>query len=106
MCIRDSTNTAYGSPLYDAGVARGDQIQSLDGRLVVNESDVDRVLESYAPGDRIALTFSRLGQERESSVTLREDGRMRLVPLESLGQNLSTAQRDARESWLGSKGGF
>ena len=104
--LRVDTDTAYGSPLYDAGVARGDQIESLAGRPVVNESDIDRVLESYEPGDRIAVTFTRLGQVRESSVSLTEDGRMRLVPVESLGQILSTAQRDARERWLGSKSGF
>ena len=104
--LRVDTDTAYGSPLYDAGVARGDQIESLAGRPVGNESDIDRVLESYEPGDRITVTFTRLGQVRESLVSLTEDGRMRLVPVESLGQILSTAQHDARESWLGSKSGF
>ncbi len=103
--LRVDANTANGSPLYDAGVARGDQIQSLDGRPVANESDVNRVLASHAPGDRVGVTFARNGQVRESSVTLTEDGRTSLLTVESLGQDLSTAQRDARESWLGSKNG-
>ena len=45
-------------------------------------------------------------QNEHWQTSLTEDGRLRLVPVESLGQILSTAQRDARERWLGSKSGF
>ena len=95
--------TAYGTPAHEAGVDRGDVIFSLDGRRVDSASDLDRLLGSQQPGDRVTLGFRRLGRDIEAGVTLEADGRIELVPAEATGAPPSPEQQAFREAWLGSR---
>ena len=101
--MRVARPTAYGSPLYEAGIAQGDVIVSLDGRPVASASALERLLRDKRPGDRVTLAFRRLGRELEAPATLEADRRVELVPVEATGTSLPPAQRAFREAWLGSR---
>ncbi|MFP6572242.1 MAG: PDZ domain-containing protein [Vicinamibacterales bacterium] len=94
--------TRYGSPLYEAGINKGDVITSVDGKRVVSPSDIERQMQDKRPGDRLLIEFRRDGTLRQTTVEAIADQRIRLVALETMGMPVSVAQRAFRESWLGS----
>ena len=100
--MRVARSTAYGSPLYEAGIDRGDVIVSMDGRRVASASAIERLLRDKRPGDGVAIVFRRSGREMEVTVTLAPDARVELAPAEVAG-SLTPAQRAFREAWLGSR---
>lgn len=95
--------TPYGSPLYEAGVDRGDVLARLDGEDVSSARDLARVLQSIDPGDTVELRFQRRGVSVESTVTPVEDPGVSIVTVESTGGRLSTDQEAFRDAWLGSQ---
>jgi S1-C subfamily serine protease len=61
-----------GSPAAEAGLAQGDVIVALDGAEVATLVDLLAELRAAAPGDQVALTVVRQGEEQEFEVTLGE----------------------------------
>lgn len=76
-----------GSPAADAGLRAGDEevrfqgqrvvtggdvILSVDGRRIVAESDLPRLISRHAPGDEVTIEVLRDGDRREVEVTLEE----------------------------------
>ena len=100
--LRVARPTAYGSPLYEAGIAQDDVIVSVDGSRPT-ASTVGRLLRDRRPGDRVAVVFRRQGREMETTATLAADTRVVLVPVEAAGGELTPRQRAFREAWLGSR---
>lgn len=100
--MRVTQPTAFGSPLYNAGVDREDIVESVDGQSVSTERDLRRIVEAKAPGDQVTLRFRRQGQRMDSRVTLAEHPHVELVTVESIGENVTSQQQRFRESWLGS----
>ncbi len=72
--------TLVGTPLYEAGVDRGDLIRSVDGRGVRSEEELDALLAARAPGDEVTLAFRSRGSEVEATVVLQEDPTLAAVP--------------------------
>ena len=102
--MRLARSTAYGSPLYEAGIDRGDVLVSVDGSRVASASAVERLLREKRPGDQVAIVFRRLGREMEATATLVPDARVELLPAEdAAGVSLTPAQRAFRGAWLGSR---
>ena len=95
--------TPYGSPLHEAGLDRDDVLTMLDGVQVASGRDLDQVLETKRPGDRLTVGFDRRGIAVESTVVLEEDARVELVPFESTGSDATQAQLAFRDAWLGSR---
>jgi predicted metalloprotease with PDZ domain len=94
----------FGSALYKAGVDREDLIVALDGVNVTSQQAFDQVLAKHKPGDQVALRYVRRGGEPvNTTLTFEEDPRIEIVTLESTGGTLTTAQKQFRERWLGSK---
>lgn len=90
-----------GTPVYAAGLALDDQITGIDGRRIQSPQDVGLVLERHRPGDTIAVGFvDRAGVANTARVTLGEDPRLELIPIESAGGVLTPDQKRFRESWL------
>lgn len=87
-----ASTVTVGSPLYEAGVERGDRLVSLDGRRTITEADVDAVLSGKRPGDQItAVIIGRTGR-REVPVRLQEDFRLEVV---------AGTATPLRRAWLG-----
>ena len=93
----------WESPLYKAGVAQDDQLVQLDGVALTSAGAWEDVLGKHQPGDRVPLRFvRRSGETVDATLTVEEDPRIEIVPVEKSGGTLSDEQRRFRESWLGS----
>jgi predicted metalloprotease with PDZ domain len=91
-----SGNTIIGSPLYDAGLDRGDQIIAIDRLRIRNQGKWNNALGRYEPGDTATIRFIQRGVERSSEITFDES-----PVLEIVEDDASDAQLAFREAWLG-----
>jgi predicted metalloprotease with PDZ domain len=92
-----------GSPLYRAGLDRDDEILTIDGEAMTSLSQVEAVLQRHRPGDVVPVVFARRDGRVNGSVTLEEDPRIEIVPVERTGRPLTAAERAFREAWLTSR---
>ena len=95
--------SAPGTPFYDAGLDKGDQIVSVDGRSVTTPEDWAARLGRHAPGDHMPITYRQRGRERSGTLTLIADPTLEIVPNEKLGTALTPVQVRFRHAWLGAK---
>lgn len=98
-----ATETIRGTPLYDAGLDRGDRIIAVDGELIQTNADVDKVIKSHRAGDRLALRVRTHTGERNVALVLAEDPQLELVTFEQAGKPTTPEIIAFRQSWLGSK---
>ncbi|MEX2471596.1 MAG: PDZ domain-containing protein, partial [Gemmatimonadota bacterium] len=73
-----------GSPLYEAGLDRGDRILGLDGQSVTSAEEAAEVLAGHRPGERVRVRFRSRGTEHEAELLLEEDPARRgvLIPVD------------------------
>ena len=101
--LRVSEFTAENSPLHAAGVDRGDFLVSFDAQPVSSQTRLDELVEQRKPGDRVRLSIRRRGNVRELTLTIAEDPRLEVVPVEATGRRPSSAETAFRTAWLGSQ---
>lgn len=94
--------TSVGTPAYDAGIERDDEIRTLDGKAIRNQADIDAVEAAHKPGDQVAVTFVQRGTERGATLTFAADPRLTAVPM----PDATAAQLQFRKAWLASKAGM
>jgi len=94
-----------GTPLYDAGLDDGSVIVALDGTNVTSLDQIEEIAERHDPGDTVSVTFESRGQTVSASMTLVEDPRLEVLTYEEAGLNVTSAMRELRSDWLGSKAG-
>lgn len=93
-----------GSPMYEAGLDRGDEIVSIGDVKVSSQADIDKAIASRKIGDDVTIVFMRAGREQRATAKLGADQRLEIVPIEKVeGRTLSDAQKKFREAWLASK---
>ena len=97
-----TTPTLNGSPLYLAGVDRGDIVTDWDRAAPRTQRDLDTFLERHKPGDQIHLKLDGRSK-REVDVTLAESPATELVPYELAGKELTPEMTAFRNAWLSSK---
>ena len=56
-----------------ADLRAGDVIQRIDDRTINDATELVVAIRSYAPGDRIEITYARDGQERQTTLVLGDD---------------------------------
>ena len=95
--------TIEDTPAYAAGLDRGDELLSLDGVAVTGRNRLEEAVQRRRPGDMVRLSIRRRGVAQELTLTIGEDPRLQLVPVERTGRQLSPAEREFRQRWLGSK---
>jgi predicted metalloprotease with PDZ domain len=95
--------TVAGTPLYDAGVDRGDRIVSAGRAAVPSPAAWEALVASAAPGDTIPIVVLRRGREIRATLRLTADPRIEVIPFELAGETVSDSQRAARAAWLGSR---
>ncbi|MFL6446666.1 MAG: M61 family metallopeptidase [Bryobacteraceae bacterium] len=95
--------TAQGSPLYGAGLERGDRILSVDGNAIGSDTTVDNLLSKHKLGDDLTLRVQTRGGERDARVRVAEDPQVEIVTFEEAGLPITPEIKGFREAWLGSK---
>jgi predicted metalloprotease with PDZ domain len=95
--------TLIDSPLYEAGLDRGDQIIVLDHEPVGSTEQLDRIVARHKPGDALPIEFYSRGEAHTATITLIEDPRFEVVLYEAAGKEVTPAMQAFRRAWLGSK---
>lgn len=96
-------NTRIGSPLYAAGLDRGDEIVRIGRFEIASEQDYARALARAKPGETTVIRFVSRGQPREARVAFEEDDAREVIAIEKTGEPPSAAQRAFRAAWLGAE---
>lgn len=94
-------NTIIGTPLYVAGLDRGDQILAIDRLKIHSQEQWDAALERYEPGDVATIHYIQREIERSAELKFIEDNKMELVTYESDEKKLSCSKQAFRTRWLG-----
>ncbi len=97
--------TIEGTPLYVAGLDRGDRIASFDGQAIGAEDDLRSWLEKRRPGERVGLEVHQRGRDRTLQLVLAEDPALEVIPFEHLERPISPEILSFRDAWLGAKSG-
>jgi len=94
-----------GTPLYRAGLDRGDRVLSLGGRPLRTVADVDAAIQARRPGDSLNVQALSRGLPVSSVIVLEADPRLEVVTYERAGREVSDSIRAFRAAWLGSRVG-
>lgn len=96
-------NTIVGSPLYEAGIDRGDALLALNGTELTNARDLNRILTSHEPGEEVEVVFESHGEEYTEMLTLAGNPTLELIPYEAADRDVTENMKEFRSKWLGSK---
>lgn len=88
--------TQVGSPLYRAGIERGDLIRSIGGIAVTSDSAWGAIRAARRAGEEATIVFVRRGTEHRGTVRFDADPRVVTVAMEDPGAE----QRAFRDEWL------
>jgi predicted metalloprotease with PDZ domain len=91
-------STLRGSPLYIAGVDRGDRILEFKTRR-----EWDDLVASHKPGDRSMLTVETRTGRKQVEITWAQSPDVEIVSFEKAGRPVTPEIAAFREAWLGSK---
>lgn len=97
-----------GGAASAAGVKKGDVITKINGVPVASGADLIGQIATYRPGDKISITYQRVGKEYTSNITLKNvTGTTDVVKnsvLDKLGADLDNVSKDDAKE-LNIKGG-
>ncbi|WP_375204487.1 M61 family metallopeptidase [Hyphococcus sp.] len=100
-----ASNTLAGSPLYEAGLDRGDDILRIGRFNIDSKTDYENALERHKPGDDVAIKFSSRGREIEATTTFVADDALKITPYEEMETDLTNHQKAFRMNWLNAEAG-
>lgn len=92
-----------GTPIYAAGMDRGDRLLTIDGREASSATVLGEVLAARRPGDTVPIAFESRGQRLSANLGLSESPRVEVLAMEEAGQTPTAAQLAFRSRWLGSR---
>jgi predicted metalloprotease with PDZ domain len=99
----DITTTLRGSPMYNAGLDRGDRIVEWDGKAIKTQGELTAFLDGHKPGDRIELQVETRAGKKDVEMELAGPPGYELEPYEMAGKELTPEMKAFREAWLSSK---
>ena len=95
-----ASSPTIGSPLYEAGIERGDRIVSIAGRAMLTSADLDAVLSDRKAGETVPVVVIGRGGRRDLTLTLAEDFTREIVTFEKAGRPVSRQVVAFRQAWL------
>ncbi len=101
--VKLSEAALRGSPLYSAGLERGDEISRCDGTAVKKVDDFESCVGKHAPGENLVLEYRSRGGPKTATVMVAEDPALELVTFEKAGLAVSEQVKLFRSSWLDSR---
>ena len=94
--LKVDSNTLIGTPLYQAGVDKGDLLLKLGRYKLSSKAQWDKALASYKVGDTTELSFSSRGKTYSTQVTFTADQSWALTE----NKEASAEQLTKRALWL------
>lgn len=101
--VRLAGASAPGTPLYQAGLERGDEIVRVGSTEINTQADWDAALAAAKPGDTIEVDLIQRGVARHATLRLIADPSLELVRVETTGVAITPAQQAFRDAWLGAE---
>jgi predicted metalloprotease with PDZ domain len=98
-------NSAVGSPLYAAGLDRGDEIVRVGTVAIDSQEDWDDALSRHSPGDAVRIDYIQRGRERSATTTFAENPALEVVRFGSANLRPTPEQLAFRAAWLGAEAG-
>jgi len=95
--------TLRGSPLYAAGIDRGDRIVEIDGKSLQTRRELDDLTASHKPGDHSKLTVETRAGEKQIQVIWAQAPDLEIVSFETAGRQVTPEITRFREAWLESR---
>ena len=95
-----SSSVLVGSPLYDAGVERGDRIVSVNGLRLSGPGALQTAVRGLEAGDAVDIELVTRGGSRVGEVVLAPDPAVEVVTFEDVGQAVTSEIEAFRRSWL------
>ncbi len=92
---------APGTPLYEAGLDRGDEIVSVGGAAIDSQANWTAAVAAAKPGDAVEVVFMQRGVEKRTTLTFAADPSFALTRAEAGGGSITPAQQAFRDAWLG-----
>ena len=94
-------NTIVGTPAYESGLDRGDQIVAIDRLQIQSQEQWDAALGRFKPGDTATIHYIQREVQRSAQLTFTEDNTLVVVSYEADEQKLNRSRKSFRSSWLG-----
>jgi len=98
-----ATGTLRGSPLFNAGLDRGDRILEWEGKSPKTQQELTAQLDAHKPGDHIKLRVETRDGRKEVDVELTSPPGYEIALYELAGKELTPEMKSFREAWLASK---
>ena len=92
-----------GGSMYDAGIANGDIVFSIDGARVTSTASLNEMISNRKSGDIVQVGVEQHRSRRTVPMKLRGQRGMKIVTYETAGLPITPEIRRFRQSWLGSK---
>lgn len=96
-----ASNAVKGTPIYEAGLDRGDEIVRIGRFEIDSTGDVETALSRHKPGDSVEVAYVSRAGEASVPVTLGADPALKITRKEAGEASLLEAERRFRETWLG-----
>ncbi len=97
------SQATVGSPLYAAGLDRGDTLRLIAGQRVTTTAELDTLLAHHRIGEKLPVAYAGRAGQRETTITLAEDAALEVVPNERAGVAVTPEMLALRSAWLDSK---
>lgn len=94
-----NSNPLKNSSLYNAGLAKGDEIVSIDGVLTNDKLKPEGFLKSKQPGEQVKVIFNRYGEQKQSILTFEKNNSYKTF----LKKDIVKETKKRQNSWLNSK---
>ena len=102
--LKIASNTRIGSPLYEAGLDRGDVITRIGGARTNSKRSWERALKRHKPGDTVTIDYHQRGRDLSAEVTFAEDETLEIARMDKGADQqgaVTEAQKQFRNDWLG-----
>ncbi|MCP4883777.1 MAG: M61 family metallopeptidase [Flavobacteriales bacterium] len=93
-----NSNPQKESSFYNAGLSKGDEIISIDGKLTNNKLKPNEFLKSYKAGETVKVVFNRFENQYESEIVFMRDPAFKTTLTEKPSKKVQQKQ----DKWLGS----
>lgn len=94
-----SNNIPVNSPLYLAGIERGDQIVQLGRRTIRSQNLWEKALEQFKVGESTTIEYIQRGQTIKKQITFITDPKLSISKLED--EEVTPKQSEFLQAWLG-----
>lgn len=94
------SNSQMGSPAYKAGLDKGDEITSINGKPFPNGKAFNAFIEEFKVGDSLNIVFKRFGVEKTVLVVLEANPEYKIFLEEKVGSQPSKKVIANRKAWL------